>query len=56
MTPRETSPKAAATRPKRKVKVGLVQMSTTSVKEENLAKAVSGIKEARSRGAELVCL
>src|SRR3982750_2218930 len=39
-----------------KVKVGLVQMSCTAEKEANLQKAISKIREAASKGAEIVCL
>ena len=39
-----------------KVKVGLVQMSCSSNKEENMQKAIAGIKEAAAKGANIVCL
>jgi N-carbamoylputrescine amidase len=39
-----------------KVKVGLVQMSCSSSKEENMQKAIAGIKDAAAKGANLVCL
>ena len=39
-----------------KVKVGLVQMSCTNNKEENLAKAIEGVKKAAVDGAQIVCL
>jgi N-carbamoylputrescine amidase len=39
-----------------KVKIGLVQMSCTNNKEENLQKAISGIKEAAKKGAQIICL
>jgi len=39
-----------------KVKVGLVQMSCTASKEENLQKAVAKVKEAAAKGAQIVCL
>jgi N-carbamoylputrescine amidase len=39
-----------------KVKVGLVQMSCTNQKEENLAKAIEGVKRAADDGAQIVCL
>ncbi|HSK12239.1 MAG TPA: carbon-nitrogen hydrolase [Phnomibacter sp.] len=39
-----------------KVKVGLVQMSCTAHKQENLAKAIEKIQEAASGGAQIVCL
>ena len=38
------------------VKVGLVQMSCTAEKEKNLAKAIEKIKEAASKGAQIICL
>src|SRR4029079_9948094 len=38
------------------VKVGLVQMSCSASKEENLAKAVSKIREAAAKGAQIICL
>lgn len=39
-----------------KVKVGLVQMSCTKYKEENLTKAIEGVKKAAADGAQIVCL
>src|SRR6188474_2465198 len=39
-----------------KVKVGLVQMSCTANKDENLKKAIDKIKEAAAEGAQIVCL
>lgn len=39
-----------------KVKVGLVQMTCTASKEENLQKAVAKVKEAADKGAQIVCL
>jgi N-carbamoylputrescine amidase len=39
-----------------KVKVGLVQMSCSSNKEENMQKAIAGIKDAATKGANIVCL
>lgn len=39
-----------------KVKVGLVQMTCTDKKEENLAKAIEGIKKAAAGGAQIICL
>jgi N-carbamoylputrescine amidase len=39
-----------------KVKVGLVQMSCSGSKEENLQKAIAGIKDAVAKGAQIVCL
>src|SRR5215467_9081160 len=39
-----------------KFTVGLVQMSCTTNKEENLKKAEAKIREAASRGAQVVCL
>jgi N-carbamoylputrescine amidase len=38
------------------VKVGMVQMSCTNKKEENLAKAIDGVKKAAAGGAQIVCL
>lgn len=38
------------------VKVGLVQMSCTANKEENLQKAIAKTKEAVAQGAQIVCL
>jgi N-carbamoylputrescine amidase len=38
------------------VKVGLVQMSCTGDKNENLAKAIAGIEKAATQGAQIVCL
>lgn len=39
-----------------KVKVGLVQMSCTSGKEDNLKKTISRIREVAAQGAQIVCL
>jgi len=39
-----------------KVKVGLVQMSCTAGKQQNLDKAISKIKEAAAKGAQIICL
>jgi N-carbamoylputrescine amidase len=39
-----------------KVKVGLVQMSCTSGKEDNLKKTISKIREVAGQGAQIVCL
>jgi N-carbamoylputrescine amidase len=39
-----------------KVKIGLVQMSCTSDKEENLQKAIGKIKQAAAKGAQIICL
>jgi N-carbamoylputrescine amidase len=36
--------------------IGLVQMSMTAEPEANLARAISGVKEAATRGASIVCL
>ena len=38
------------------VKVGLVQMSCTADKEQNLQKAISKVREAAQQGAQIVCL
>jgi N-carbamoylputrescine amidase len=39
-----------------KVKVGLVQMSCTADKQQNLHKAISKVHEAAKKGAQIVCL
>src|SRR5690348_8200789 len=39
-----------------KVKIGLVQMSCTASKQENLEKAIQKVKEAAAKGAQIVCL
>jgi N-carbamoylputrescine amidase len=39
-----------------KVRVGIVQMSCTANKQENLAKAIVKVKEAAAKGAQIVCL
>jgi N-carbamoylputrescine amidase len=39
-----------------KVKVGLVQMSCSASKEENVEKAVIKVREAAQQGAQIVCL
>src|SRR5450432_560373 len=39
-----------------KVKIGLVQMTCTASKEENLQKAIGKIKEAAAQGAQIICL
>jgi N-carbamoylputrescine amidase len=41
---------------KRIVKVGLVQMSTSGDKSKNVDKALSGVRDAAKRGANIVCL
>lgn len=38
------------------VKIGMVQMSCTSNRDENLQKAITGIREAAKKGAHVVCL
>jgi N-carbamoylputrescine amidase len=38
------------------VKVGLVQMTCTAGKEQNLQKAISKVREAAGQGAQIVCL
>ena len=38
------------------VKLGLVQMSCASNKEENLQKAIVKVKEAAAKGAQIICL
>jgi len=40
----------------RKVAVGLVQMSCSPNKQENLSKAIQKIREAAAKGAQIVCL
>ena len=40
----------------KKVKVGLVQMSCTKDKQENLDKAITKVREAAAKGAQIVCL
>ena len=40
----------------KKVNVGLVQMSCTANPNENLSKAIAGVREAASKGAQIVCL
>ncbi len=39
-----------------KVKVGLVQMSCTKDKTQNLAKAIAKVRDAAEKGAQIVCL
>ena len=39
-----------------KVKVGLVQMTCTNDKQENLNKAIEQVKVAAAKGAQIVCL
>jgi N-carbamoylputrescine amidase len=39
-----------------KVQIGLVQMTCTASKQENMAKAISKIREAAAKGAQIVCL
>ncbi len=39
-----------------KVKVGMVQMNCTSDKNENMQKAIAGIRKAAKDGAQIVCL
>src|SRR5437868_11420141 len=38
------------------IKIGLVQMSCSSNKQENLDKAIAKVKEAAAKGAQIVCL
>src|SRR6187397_2752197 len=40
----------------RKIKIGLVQMSCSAEKGNNLTKAVQGIRQAHQQGAQIVCL
>lgn len=39
-----------------KVKVGMVQMTCIKDKQENLQKAITKIKEAATKGAQIICL
>src|SRR5574343_1978233 len=39
-----------------KVKVGMVQMSCSNVKQDKLSKAMQGIRNAAAQGAQIVCL
>jgi N-carbamoylputrescine amidase len=39
-----------------KVKIGIVQSSCTPQKEENISKAIEGIRKAATNGAQIVCL
>src|ERR1700759_3704761 len=39
-----------------KVKVGLVQMSCTADKQQNLEKAIIKVREAAVQGAQIICL
>ena len=39
-----------------KVRIGMVQMSCSAVKEENVNKAISKIREAAANGAQIICL
>ena len=39
-----------------KVKVGMVQMTCTANKQENLDKAIAQVREAAAKGAQIVCL
>src|SRR6478609_11377856 len=39
-----------------KVKIGMVQMSCSAVKDENVKKAIAKIREAAAQGAQIVCL
>ena len=38
------------------VKVGIVQMSCTADKQQNLDKAVGKVREAATQGAQIICL
>jgi N-carbamoylputrescine amidase len=42
--------------PPEKFKVGLVQMSATSAPEQNLERALDHVRDAASRGAQIICL
>jgi N-carbamoylputrescine amidase len=39
-----------------KVKIGMVQMSCSAVKDENIKKAIAKIQEAAANGAQIICL
>ena len=39
-----------------KVKIGMVQMSCSADKDENIKKAISKIREAAGKGAQIICL
>ncbi len=39
-----------------KVNVGIVQMSCTADKQQNLQKAIVKVREAAQKGAQIVCL
>ena len=39
-----------------KIKIGLIQMSCTADKAENMKKAEEGIRKAASQGAQIICL
>jgi N-carbamoylputrescine amidase len=39
-----------------KVKIGMVQMSCSAVKDDNVKKAIAKIREAASKGAQIICL
>jgi N-carbamoylputrescine amidase len=47
---------APAHRRDNKFKIGLVQMSCSTDPEANLGRAIEGVREAASKGAEIVCL
>ncbi len=40
----------------KKVNIGLVQMSCSDNVADNMQKAISGIREAAAKGAQIVCL
>ena len=40
----------------RKVNIGLVQMTCTADPDENMARAIAGVREAAARGAQIICL
>jgi N-carbamoylputrescine amidase len=39
-----------------KVKIGMVQMSCSAVKDDNVKKAIAKIRDAASKGAQIICL
>jgi N-carbamoylputrescine amidase len=39
-----------------RIKIGLIQMSCTADKDDNLSKAIRGIRDAHQKGAQIICL
>ncbi len=56
MTTSPSAPPPAGSIPRTTLRVGLVQMRCSADADENLAKALAGIEDAASRGAQLVVL